>query len=309
MLREYDSVIPLVTNPNGWSVNQVQISHDPNPVFTKRQLIALKAAKQRTIQERTKFGDFNAPKAAVRRLRTSGENLIVETALTEYFVLWGLPGAQPELHYQALDDLKNRHATDIPMGISTHNIVFLAEDRLKPSENTSVIMIVNDPKHGFAPGRLSVSYEGQMDPTKDTDSNGIPSTHQTVLRTLKEEFGIGLDESKLTVDPNEIRLIAVCAEKGSAYTSWCHAIWIQATVQDLVNSYQLAPRRKDADSLLSVPIQEIATYTQNQIKPQEYHPYVITGSVEENTILKPHSTVPWRVDALKDFIDFHKKGR
>lgn len=267
-------------------------------------ITALNAAKQRTTEQRASYGDFNAPKAAVRRLLVRGDNLYVDTYLTEYFVLWGIPGAAPNLHHQALDDLQQKRETEIPIGISTHNIVLITPDEIKSADKISVAMIINDPRHGFAPGRLSVSYEGQMDPTKDIDRNGVPSTHQTVLRTLQEEFGIGLDQSNLKISLDDIQLIAVCAEKGSAYTSWCHVAWVRANIPDFVASYNIAPRRKSADALLAVPLSRIEAFAQDVINPEDYKPYLIASSLTEEPTLKPHPTVPWRIDALKDHLPY-----
>lgn len=302
MKAEYRDVIPLVANPKGWDHRNVSINHDSDPSFSSEMQDVLDLARQRTEVVRKGFGDFNAPKAAVRRLSAEAGGLVVDTYATEYFVLWGLPGAVPDLHNQALNDLYQKKATEIPMGISTHNIVLITPDGTKSADKTYAAMIINDPRHGFAPGRLSVSYEGQMDPTQDIDPNGIPSTFSTVLRTMREEFGIGLDQSRIKIGLDDIRLVAVCVEKGSAYTSWCHVVWVQANQEEFIASYNLAPRRKSADALLMVPLSRVDVFTQDEIRPEDYRPFVIASSLEGETTLKPHPTVLWRADALKDYL-------
>lgn len=302
MLAEYRDVYPLVVNPKGWSDGNVRINFDPNPTFTVELSAVLEAARQRTREIREPLGDFNDPKAAVRRLLIEGNSLIVDTYLTEYFVLWGLPGVAPALHQQALNDLHQNKTTEIPMGISTHNVVLITPNGPRSSEDILVAMVVNDPRHGFAPGRLSVTFEGQMDPSTDIDSTGNPSTFVTVLRTLREEFGVGLGQSKVRMRPEEIRLIAVCAEKGSAYTSWCHAVWVQTDLEDFVISYSMAPRRRDADALLVVPLDRIDIFTKDSISSEDYRLFLKASSLVENPELRPHPTVPWRVDTLRDYL-------
>lgn len=302
MLVEYRDVYRLVENPAGWSESNVKINFDPTPTFTPELSALLEEAKQRTREIRVPLGDFNAPKVAVRKLLIEGNYLVVDTYLTEYFVLWGFPGVAPQFHQQALNDLHQNKTTEIPMGISTHNVVLITPNGRRSSEDIYVAMVVNDSRHGFAPGRLSVSYEGQMDPSIDLDSASNPSTFVTVLRTLKEEFGIGLEQSRVRVSPEEIRLIAVCGEKGSAYTSWCHAVWVQTDLEDLVTSYQRAPRRRDADALLAVPLNKIDIFTRDLISGENYGPFLKASSLTGEPDLRPHPTVPWRVDALKDYI-------
>lgn len=308
MLAEYRDVIPLVANSQGWTSSEIKINHNPNPTFTPRMQLILEAARQETYNERVKKReekglppDFNAPKAAVRNLLVQGKHLIVNTALTEYFVLWGLPRIASESHKQALNELGQKKTTEVPMGISTHNIILLAPNGAKSSaDQISVIAIVNDPSHAFAPYRLSVSYEGQMDPAIDTNPQNAPSTFTTVARTLREEFGLGVEKSPIGFDPKNIRLLAVCVEKDSAYTSWCHVIWIKAQAQDFVKSHQLAPRSRHAEALLAVPLQDIGTFTQDSVTAEVYSPYIIAGSLVESRNLSHHPTVPWRIDALKD---------
>jgi len=303
MKVEYRDVVPLVQNIKGWTSKDVIINQIPRPSFTPEILTALDAAAQRTQELRSPFGDTNDPKASVRRLLIQGNELLVDFSQTEYFELWGLPGAASELHRQALNELNQNKATDIPMGVSTHNIVLISPKGKLPTDETSVVMIINERNHGFAPGRLSISYEGQTDPTRDTDPNGVPSTHITVLRTLEEELGIGLDQSNIETSLGAIRLIAICAEKGSAYTSWCHVVWVQATLADLVTSYKVAPRHRDTAALLAVPLNKIAAFTQDKISIKDYEPYIIANSLTKKPdFVSPHPTVPWRIGALMNHL-------
>lgn len=310
MLTEYRDVVPLLANPKGWVTSDVKMRYNPNPVFTPQSEEELEEARQRTIKIRVPMGDTNGDKAAVRQLLLRGDRLRADIDRTEYFILWGIPGALPDLHNRALYELKpgkKTYTPIVPMGISTHNIVLLDPDGTGLSNNMSVAMIVNDSRHGFAPGRLSVSYEGQMDPTRDR-IDGIPSTYATVLRTVQEEFGIGLDQSKVRVNLGDIRLVAVCAEKGSAYTSWCHIISIQGvTAEHLIESFQMAPRRRDADALLVVPVGEIDQFAQDEIQPEIWVPRKKSGSITE-ALLKPHPTVPWRIDVLRDHLAYLREN-
>ncbi len=294
MLAEYRDVVPLVNNPVGWGEENVKVFPNENPWFSEATLSLFEQARQETIRVRVPMGDTNGPKAALRWLSVHDGNLAVYTDPSEYFVLWGLPHVAPELHQKALDDLKTLRSTDIPFGISTHNLILLSPDGSRNPENTSVVAIINNDQHGFAAGRLSVSYEGMLDPTVDLNPSGVPSTFETVKRTLREEFGIA--------NPADIRLLAVCAEKQTQYTSWCHAVWIEGTAGDLLALYGTAPRRNDSKVLFSIPLREIDAYAAGEIGPHIYARDIIRGTLAPGAILNPHPTVPWRVDALRDHL-------
>jgi hypothetical protein len=300
MLPEYIDVIPLVHNPGGWNEQQVNIRMVAAPAFPYRDV-----AIARTQEQRSSMGDTNGDKAAVKSLTVTKEGLDVELSPTEYFILWGIPGAAAESHQQALRELAEKQATEIPMGVSTHNLVIVSDPITK---EISIAMVLNDSRHGFAPGRISPSFEGQMDPTIDLDPQGIPSTFTTVRRTLKEEYGFDLPNSPVTVDHSKTRLAAVCAEKGSAYTSWCHLIFVEASSKDIIDSYIKAPRRKDADALLIVPLAKIAEINRPEITDEELRTYQVAGTLEEDTIFKFHPTAIWRFDVLKDYFAQIKNG-
>lgn len=306
MLESYTNVVPVIDNPQGWTRDDVDFFHNPMPDIDPHMFPILEAARQRTIHERTaeftggRFRDTNGAKAAVRRLLPIGSHLNVYTDLTEYFVLWGLPTVAPDLHNQALEDLKYFKRTNVPIGISTHNVVLLTPDGSRNPETASVVAIINSNEHGFAAGKLSLSYEGQLDPTKDLDF-GTPSTFETVARTLQEEFGIGLPDSPLYA-LSGTRLLAVCAERQSQYTSWIHAIWVEGSTEELLASYEQAPRRNDSKVLFSIPLSAIDAYAEDEIGPHTYARDIIKGSLRAGAILNPHPTVRWRVDALKDHL-------
>lgn len=302
MLETYTDVVPLVHNPQGWTKDQIWIVHDSDPVFRRDLQDSLEEASNWTLHNRTaeftdgRLHDTNGPKAAVRGLRLVGlvgDDLAAITIATDYFILRGLQETHPELHDQALEDLRTKKITQIPVGISTHNIILLSPDGSRNPDTAYVAMILNSDQHGFAAGKLSVSYEGMLDPSVDL-VDSAPSTFETVKRTLREEFGI--------VSPSEIRLLAVCAEKQSQYTSWCHAIWVDGTPDDLLALHASAPRRRDSSVLLAVPLRKINVYTQGEIRPEIYQGDIIKGSLDSTAVLIPHPTVPWRVDALNDYI-------
>lgn len=298
--KEYASVIPLVSNPKGWTIDQVGFSTDTSsfysgnpddPAQTPPHLIEpLRAAFARTQTERVdneiahgNRGDHNALKVALRSLAVDSEgNLQVQTRLTEYFVTWGLPSAAPQLHQQALQELAQKHTTEIPMGISTHNILVTADDH--------IAAIISSRDHGFSAGRVSISFETQMEPGQDS------VVHNSAYRGYNKELGV-------LINPQNLMLLGVAAEKGSAYTSWCFFSRTHLTSEQIANKWMNARGRDEAIALLVIPIDSISSFAQNEIRPETWRQYLISGSgPDEDAVLQPHPTVPWRVGLIQQYL-------
>lgn len=285
MKAEYEGIIPLVSSRKGWQQSYINFSFNPNPVVPDYLKPILEEAERITPERRP--NDTNGDKVAVKRINSSYNSgyLYIDTDLTNYFTLWGLPQTSPELHQQALKDLATTYSTEIPMGISTHNIL-LTMDQYNAAKN--VAMTVRSASVGFSAGRLSVSFEEQMDPDKDI------SPFNTAHRGYREELGIYV---------TNILLLAIGAEKGSAYTSWCHLGRIHAEDDEVIERYLGAKDISETSALLIAPVEEIDQFAEAEIKPEIWRPHLKVGSIANDAILKPHPTVPWRIDALKDFLN------
>lgn len=170
--REVRGVIEIIANPHGWNRNEVIFSVDKgiNLSGNPENLVNLSEdlrgplgnAWKRTEAERAPKGDFNAPKVSLKSLGLEGNSLKANIGETDYFTLWGIPGAAPELQQKFLMEMSSTQATEVPSGISTHNIL-LCEDGL--------VMVVRSRSQGFSAGHVSLSFEEQVEPADETPFN------------------------------------------------------------------------------------------------------------------------------------------
>lgn len=284
--RIYEAVIPLVSKPGGWGYRDIVFGHnsgifvtgDMNNNYAPGFRNELTAAYNHTLENRP--NDFNGLKAMLRFFYVNDGNLIIHTGTTDYFTLRGIPFAAPDLHRETIEDLKEWNHTDIPTGISAHTIL-LAGDQ--------AVMTINTAGHGFAPGRLSLTFEGQMDPPpKDR------TPFHTAQRELSEELG-------RKVNLGDIGLLGVAAETGSSYTSWCFIVPVQGTPETVKKSWEGAKTR-EASALLIAPIAELGRILLPDTQAEGLQKYVVGGSLDPEKTINPHPTVPWRYDCLKDYI-------
>lgn len=278
--RTYDGVIPLVARPGGWGYNDIVFGHHPEILLTgdpgKAGSIQLGEAYNHTLI--TRPADFNGPKVGLRSLSDQDGKLKIDTGSTDYFTLRGIPFAAPNLHKQAIEELNTQGQTEIPIGISAHTIL-LAGDQ--------AIMTINTAGHGFAPGRLSLTFEGQMDPPpKDL------TPFHTVRRELEEELG-------RKVRLGAIRLLAVAAETGSAYTSWCFVVPVEGNISEAWENV----KKREASALLIAPVAELGGILLPDTQAHALQKYVVGGSLDPEKTVSPHATVPWRHDCLRDYLN------
>lgn len=284
--RAYDGVVPLVAKPGGWGYTDVVFRHHPEILLTgdpgKSPLNdfqdKLGQAYNHTLTNRPT--DFNGPKVGLRSLSVRDGKLKIDTGSTDYFTLRGIPFVASDLHQQAIGKLSTQGQTDIPIGISAHTILLAADQ---------AVMTINTSGHGFAPGRLSLTFEGQMDPPpKDR------TPFHTARRELQEELG-------RRVRLSDIRLLAVAAEKDSAYTSWCFVVSINTDAQSVQEAWK-GVKEREASALLVAPIAELGQILLPDTQAEALQKYVIGGSLDPEKTVNPHATVPWRYDSLQDYL-------
>jgi len=148
-----------------------------------------------------------------------------------------------------------------PTGISTHNVLVAEDDKV-------AVTLINQ-RHGFSPERLSLTFEKQMDPDVDI----VP--HNAAYRGFRSELGSL---------PVNLRLIAVAAEKATAYTSWCFVGKTPETEQAVVESWKNAKERDEALWLLMIPVQEIRHVLTEEVKPSTIREFIRGGTLPDTTI-------------------------
>ncbi len=297
--RETGGVREIVSNSEGWFLPSIRIeqtgefvSGDPTLVLPDA-LQGLHDSWERTYTERIqKTGDFNREKVTVKSIKKIyGNDLQIKIGFTDYCTLWGMAGAAPGLHRQGFEELiAPDHKTTIPFGISTHNLVLIEGKKLSESK---LVMMVQSKGHGFSAGRVSTSFEEQME-----RSDVHPFL--TVVRGMSEE--LGLDGSV-----ENLLLLGIGAEKATAYTSWVHLVHLPETSEsELVSGWATSQQdqQQEGEALLVVPVSELSGWTGDHIDPTTWNQYDLQHKIDPHASLQTHATSTWRLQLLQEHIQF-----
>lgn len=261
--RIYEGVVPLVTNPGGWKYTDVVFKHHPEILLTgdPGNFAAIPSYFQEKLYSaylhtlNTRPNDFKWTKVGLKSLSVKDGKLKVDAGSTDYFTLRGIPFAAPDLHKRAIRELHTQGQTEIPTGISAHTILLVGDQ---------AVMTINTAGHGFAPGRLSLTFEGQMDPPPRDRT-----PFHTAQRELKEELG-------RRVRLGDFRLLAIAAETGSAYTSWCFVVPLKGTPETVKKSWEGAKTR-EASALLIAPVAELGQILFPDTQAEALQKYIVGG--------------------------------
>ncbi len=290
-------VTELISFPKGLTSKQIEFSFDPSFITTgnpesesqspyQEQLMA---AWQRTQEIRGSQGDFNGPKVTLSSIGLERGVLQVTIGLTDYFTLWGLPGASPELHAQAKEELLTKGSTDIPLGISNHPTVLVQN----PSDNDDVKLLarLSSRGGGFSAGRVALTFEEQQEPT----DLGI---HAAIHRGLREEIG----EAGASVQPDNIKVLSFGLENAAAYIAVSSVTAVTATEDEVRQSIQKAPDHKETSAFFLIPVADLDRIAETQNIAEILKPYDTQGVLPPDAALQLHPTVLWRISCLQKFI-------
>jgi len=284
--RTFTGVREIIAFPEGLQVGSIKMVKDSIP--PQDSLIpGLTAARERTYQKRVAEPrargdrtDFDGSKVWLKGVDFQDGTLTLTTGETRYFDLWGLPGAAPDLHDRYLNQMQESGHTDVPNGIATHNTIITADEL--------VIMTVRSRQSGFATGRVSVSYEEQMELKDRTPLHAA-------ARGLKEEFGA-------IIPVNNLKLLGLAAEEVTAYTAACHFGEINLTASELVESWRDALDRDEGTVLFGVPLNKIEEFSSDVIPKDVWTSHLIAGEIPQTATLSPHPVVPWRIALVKEHV-------
>ncbi|MBI4039369.1 hypothetical protein HY388_00895 [Candidatus Daviesbacteria bacterium] len=297
--REIGTTIEIAAWPQGLSSEQVEFfqSPDSKTVSGHPELVAqapewmrqgLAQAFNKT-QERTGPNVWNDPKVTVRSIAATPDHLRVTLGISDYFTIRGIDQAAPDLHMRSREEITRFRQTEVPVGISTHNIV-LFQEAIFDRYQRSVIISLRAQGQDFHPGRYSLSFEEQMEPED-------ASSFATVHRGLKEEFGL---EPKA----GTTRLLAIGAEKPFAYTCWIHVTEVVADPSVLIESWKKAVDHKENSVMLAVPIEDLLAWPDGEVPADEWTRFVVEYDGEiASAPLVPHDTSTFRRQLLRQFLN------
>lgn len=265
---------------------ETQLSGSPDLVYLAPPEFrsALTEAYQRTKDIREPKGDFNGPKVSLNRLLVENKQLVVDSSLTDYFTLWGLPGVSPELHERYLKELNGNRETMVPNGIGTHDIVITSDD---------AILMVRSRAQGFHAGRISLSFEEQMDAETD------PDIHSAAQRGIQEELAI-------EVPANKIKLLGAAAEAGLNYTNFCFVTRVDKTREELIELWKRAPDHNEASALFAVQLEDLTSWPMEGVPEDIWKPYDSEKRIAPGTTLQFHPTVDWRINLLNQYLKLNR---
>ena len=232
---------------------------------------------KKTEEIRVPQGDFNQKKYTLREINVKNDSISIATGLTDYFTIWGLSQTNSELHNKAIKQIGSRGKTNIPIAISTHNILLSSE---------GVLARVSSKAAGFSAGRVSISFEEQAEPT--LDSNIV----NAAFRGYQEELGI-------LISPEKILLLGIGLEISTAYVCFCHIARTDFSKKAIEN----ASDKSETEAFFTIPLNEIDIWSSNEIKPDIWRKYTDKQCpIDHKAILKTHPTVSWRIKLLKNFL-------
>lgn len=289
--RKIGGVIEIASSPDGWSRDRVRFTLNTNKFISgsldasiQPGLEGLKNSYEITQQERGPKGDHNGLKVWPYQIQASRHAIEVYAGLTDYFTLWGMKKADPALHQGGLKELTTKHKTDIPFGISTHNLLLIGQ-----GASEKLVMVVQSKGHAFSAGKASTSFEEQMEPDQEHPAK---TAHLGYFRELG-----------LNVDPTQIKLLGIGAEEGTAYTSWCHISRNpNLTEGKVLASWNTAIENKEGIAVLFVPVEELSLWQNGIISYNLWGKYDHKGTIQRGIDLSLHATSPWRLKLLEEHL-------
>lgn len=303
-MQKIRGVVQLVANPAGWTKAQTEyhinrgIYIGGNPEASQNHTPAellnhLHSAWLTTQSQRP--NDWNGLKVYVRELMVRDDGkLITRGVLTDYYTLWGLPKAAPELfrEHEASVTInragKNGEAlyrADLPWGLCSHNMLL--------DSNGDVYAMIRSRNQAFNEGRLSPTQEEQEEQGEKEDS----SAYATSARSFKEELHIYIPQRR-------IRLLGVAEEPGAAYPAYAFITETGLSPKEIKKRWKKAKDYSENTAMLLIPMSQLDQWiSEESITPKLWLPNLIsdTGNIQENAIIQFHATGRWRLDLARQY--------
>ncbi len=284
----------LIKNLKGWSKNDItlfitdepKLSGDPKEVgkLNSDMEKKLRASYETTKEKRPT--DFNGDKVSVKKITRSQGKLKIVARKTDYFTLWGLPHAAPELLKKSNEDFIESKGSDMPCGLYAACMVITSDNK--------VIMGISSPSHGFGAGRLSFGFEEQ---SETSDNNLI----ETAVRGLKEEFGIDITDE-------DVKVLGMGKSLNIAYLSAYCILKVDLTAQEIATLRKKAIDKNEQSCLLAVPLDEVETLLSENVQVEDAKKYLIQGNLEGHMSLVQHiANIPrWKL--IKKYLELQQKS-
>lgn len=279
----------IVKNLKGWANDEImliltedpKITGDPSGVSLKGEL-QKKLTNAYELTKSKRPNDFNGEKVSVKCISINDKGQIeIIAKRTDYFTLWGIPNAAPDVLEKSNHELIYSQKTELPCGLYTANIV-ITLDKM-------VIMNVISAGGGFGAGRLSFGFEEQ---TEVEDNNPI----ETSVRGMKEEIGIDVSEDK-------VRLLGLGKSLDIAYVAAYCIINTGMSSKDLIRAKNKAIDQQESAHTLIVPISEVDKLVRSEVPSSEIEKYLIGGKIKGVDNLLHHRANFLRWELVKKHLE------
>jgi hypothetical protein len=274
----FDDPLSMISgDPALWQVQ----SKDPSAIF------ATSARYFPSYEFATNAGKTgNGRKLAFSAINHRDDKVVIGTRRTDFFTLWRLNEACPELHAEMVKQVVEYGMTHHPVGICAHMIVLV---KTSDSGPLSMVMKVSPQDAGFHAGTVGGGEE-QADP-------GDKHPFDTPRRCLSEEFG-------LTVSNDDIVMLGAGMEHVGNYYALAFAATVTMTEAELRAAWELAPDKGESTELFLVPVTALDEwFSPDGVAPSVWKKYVTGKQIADDAVLRLHPMMPWRGSLLKTYLE------
>ena len=282
----------LYANTKGWRDKDIKISISKDSKITEdlKQARRARTKVKKQLEKAFQFtkekrpNDFNGLKVSIQKISTNKNgNVNISARVTDYFTLWGIPGATPDLLKKSNREFISAKTSKIPCGLYTANIVITSDEK--------TIMAVISQSGGFGAGRLSFGFEEQM----EIDDVSLV---QTVVRGFKEEIGSNISKKN-------VRILGFGKSLDIAYIAAYCVVKTELTSREVLKNKEAAADKNEASTTLVVPIHEIGNLCREKVPFKTIRKYAIDkGKLGKGDGFLLHHRANWlRWILLKDYLE------
>lgn len=279
----------LMENKFGWKREEVRLKVTREPIMTggSKKIGAIDSKLRKLLQKAYNFTkikrpqDFNGEKLSVKKISLGDKGFLeITTRRTDYFTLWGIPGALPILMNKTNKEFISSKETDLPCGLYTANMVLTSDCK--------VIMSVISGSAGFGAGRLSFGFEEQMEV-------GDSSPFETVIRGFKEELGVKSSEK-------DIRILGFGKSLDIAYVAIYCVVHTPLTSKEIIDKKESAIDKNESTYTVVVPLKEVDSLCEKTVTFKKLGKYLSGYKVDEKQSFRHHRANLIRWDLTRKYL-------
>lgn len=259
----------ILVNTKGWKKDDINLKVSTETLLSGETHAELKKAYELTKIKRT--SDFNGKKVSVKKLvKHKNNKLIIEAVATDYFTLWGISEALPDILKKSNNEFIASNKTHLPCGLYIASMVLSSDDKF--------IMSVISNNSGFGAGRISYGFEEQSE-------LGDQNPSVTAIRGFEEEIG-----GVITSD--QVSVLGFGKSLDIAYLASYCLIKTDLTSKEIVEKKSKAKDQNESSFTLVVPIREVDNLCTSEVSSSKVNKYVVgTKRIGTNNLLHHRANI------------------